>query len=159
MHPMCGAATFIVLEEDGTYKPITQYVDVDKFAEIFWNIYYTGMKGKKTMAKMKMLEFLPMVKSPLVRGLLKDVITKGSYEALGRFMRRIIMVGMMHFMDVWNFDLDRVQNCVIHYATPDGKIRPFCTYNSLHRNAAEKQFAISIEEWTAKKGKRLNEPV
>jgi uncharacterized radical SAM superfamily Fe-S cluster-containing enzyme len=69
------------------------------------------------------------------------------------------MVGMMHFMDVWNFDLDRVQNCVIHYATPDGKIRPFCTYNSLHRNAAEKQFAISIEEWTAKKGKRLNEPV
>ena len=159
MHPMCGAATFIVLEEDGTYKPITQYVDVDKFAEIFWNIYYTGMKGKKTMAKMKMLEFLPMVKSPLVRGLLKDVIAKGSYEALGRFMRRIIMVGMMHFMDVWNFDLDRVQNCVIHYATPDGKIRPFCTYNSLHRNAAEKQFAISIEEWTAKKGKRLNEPV
>ncbi|MGQ9538377.1 MAG: tetraether lipid synthase Tes [Candidatus Bathycorpusculaceae bacterium] len=159
MHPMCGAATFIVVEEDGSYKPITQYVDVDHFAEIFWNIYYSGVKGKRTMAKMKMLEFVPMVKSPLVRGLLKDVIIKGSYDALGKFMRRIVMVGIMHFMDVWNLDLDRVQRCVIHYATPDGKIRPFCTYNSIHRNNVEKQFAISVSEWTEKMGKKLNEPV
>ncbi len=159
MHPMCGAATFVVVEEDGSHKPITQYVDVDRFAEIFWNIYYSGVKGKRTMAKMRMLELLPMVKSPLVRGLLKDVITKGSYEALGRLMRRVVMVGIMHFMDVWNLDLDRVQRCVIHYATPDGKIRPFCTYNSLHRNNVEKQFATSVKEWTEKMGKKLNEPV
>lgn len=159
MHPMCGAATFVVVEENGSYKPITQYVDVERFAEIFWNIYYSGVKGKRTIAKMKMLEFVPMVKSPLVRGLLKDVIIKGSYEALGKFMRKIVMVGIMHFMDVWNMDLDRVQRCVIHYATPDGKIRPFCTYNSLHRNNVEKQFAVSVNEWTEKMGKKLKEPV
>ncbi|MBC7130796.1 radical SAM protein, partial [Candidatus Bathyarchaeota archaeon] len=139
MHPMCGAATFVVVEKDGSYKPITQYVDVDKFAEVFWEIYYAGIKGKKTVAKMKLLEFLPMVKSSLVRDLLKDVITKGSYEALGRFMRKIVMIGIMHFMDVWNFDLDRVQRCVIHYATPDGKVRSFCTYNSIHRSNVEKE--------------------
>ncbi|MEM3783623.1 MAG: radical SAM protein [Candidatus Bathyarchaeia archaeon] len=159
MHPMCGAATFVVIEDDGSYKPITQYVDVDRFAEIFWNIYYSGVKGRRTMAKMRMLELLPMVKSPLVRGLLKDVIIKGSYEALGRLMRRVVMIGIMHFMDVWNLDLDRVQRCVIHYATPDGKIRPFCTYNSLHRNNVEKQFAMSVSEWSEKTGKKLNEPV
>ncbi|MEM1551816.1 MAG: radical SAM protein [Candidatus Bathyarchaeia archaeon] len=159
MHPMCGAATFLFVEKDGSYKPITQYVDVDRFAEIFWNIYSSGVRGKRTMAKMKMLELLPLVKSPLVRSLLKDVITKGSYEALGNFMRRIVMIGTMHFMDVWNFDLDRVQRCVIHYATPDGKVRPFCTYNSVHRNNVEKQFAISVNEWTEKFGKKLSEPV
>jgi uncharacterized radical SAM superfamily Fe-S cluster-containing enzyme len=159
MHPMCGAATFIVVEGDGSYKPITRYLDVDKFAEVFWNIYYSGLQGRRTIAKMKMLELLPMVKSPLVRSLLKDVITKGSYEALGRFMRKIIMIGIMHFMDVWNFDLDRVQKCVIHYATPDGRVVPFCTYNNLHRNNVEKRFAISVSEWTAKMGKKLNEPV
>ncbi|MBS7647319.1 MAG: radical SAM protein [Candidatus Bathyarchaeia archaeon] len=159
MHPMCGAATFIVVEDDGSYKPITQYLDVDKFAEVFWDIHYSGVKGKRTMAKMKMLELLPMVKSSLVRGLIKDVVTKGSYEALGKFMRRIVMIGIMHFMDIWNFDLDRVQKCVIHYATPDGKIRPFCTYNSFHRTSVEKQFAISANEWVAKTGKKLNEPV
>jgi uncharacterized radical SAM superfamily Fe-S cluster-containing enzyme len=159
MHPMCGAATFIVVKEGGEYEPITRYIDVDKFAEIFWNIYYTGLKGKRTVAKMKMLEFLPMVKSPLIRGLLKDVVTRGSYEALGKFMRRIVMIGIMHFMDVWNFDLDRVQKCVIHYATPEGKIVPFCTYNSFHRSVVEKRFAMPVDEWTRKTGKRLNEPV
>ncbi|MEM2937555.1 MAG: radical SAM protein [Candidatus Bathyarchaeia archaeon] len=159
MHPMCGAATFIVIEKDGSYKPITQYVDVDKFAEIFWNIYYSGVKGKRVMAKMRMLEFLPMVKSPIVRDLLKDVITKGSYEALGKFMRRIIMIGIMHFMDVWNFDLDRAQRCVIHYATPDGKVRSFCTYNSIYRSLVEKQFATPVKDWVEKSGKKISEPV
>lgn len=158
MHPMCGAATFIIIDKDGSYIPITKYVDVDKFAQIFWDIYYSGVKGKKTMAKMKLVKLLPMVKSDLVRSLLKNVITKGSYEALGDLMRRVIMLGIMHFQDVWNLDIDRVQRCAIHYATPDGKIRSFCTYNSIYRNDVEKQFAIPIKEWTSKMGKKMSEP-
>jgi hypothetical protein len=73
-------------------------------------------------------------------------------------MHRVIMLGIMHFQDVWNLDLDRVQRCAIHYATPDGKIRSFCTYNSIYRNDVEKQFAIPIKEWTSKMGKKINEP-
>jgi uncharacterized radical SAM superfamily Fe-S cluster-containing enzyme len=157
MHPMCGAATFLIVDKDGSYKPIMNYVDVDKFAEIFWDVYYSGVKGKKTMAKMKMLKLLPMAKSDFVRGLIKDVITKGSYDALGKLMRRMVMIGIMHFQDVWNFDLDRVQKCAIHYVTPDMKIRSFCTYNSIHRPNVEKQFAIPTSEWTRKTGKKINE--
>ncbi|MGD8565201.1 MAG: radical SAM protein [Candidatus Bathyarchaeota archaeon] len=158
MHPMCGAATFIVIEEDGSYQPITKHVDVDKFAEIFWDIYYSGVKGKKTVAKMKILKLLPMVKSGLVRTLLKNVITKGSYNALGKLMRRLVMIGIMHFQDVWNLDLERVQRCAIHYATPDGGIRSFCTYNSIHRNNVQKEFSVPMAEWTAKTGKKVSEP-
>ncbi len=158
MNPMCGAATFLVVDKDGSYKPIMRYIDVDKFAEVFWNVYRVGVKGKKTMAKMQMLKLLPMAKSDFVRGLIRNVIVKGSYEALGELMRRIVMIGIMHFQDVWNIDIDRVQRCAIHYATPDGKVRCFCTYNSIHRPNVEKQFAISIAEWTRKTGKRINEP-
>ncbi len=157
MHPHCGAATFIVVEEDGSFNPITKYVDVDKFAEIFWNVYYLGVKGRRTRAKLELAKLLPMVKSELLRSLLKDVITKGSYEALGKFMHRIIMIGIMHFMDVWNFDLDRVQRCAIHYATPDNRIISFCTFNNIHRGEVEKKFAIPIKEWEAKTGKKISE--
>lgn len=158
MHPMCGAATFLVVDKDGSYKPIMNYVDVDRFAEVFWDVYYSGAKGKKTMAKLKMLKLLPMAKSDFVRGLIRNVITKGSYEALGDFMRRIVMIGIMHFQDVWNFDLERVQRCAIHYVTPDMKVRSFCTYNSIHRPNVERQFAVPISEWTKKTGKKLSEP-
>jgi len=157
MHPMCGASTFIVIDED-SYTPITRYVDVDKFAEIFWNIYYLGLKGRRTRAKAEALKFLPMIKSDLVRGLIKDVVTKGSMEALASLMYKVIMIGIMHFQDVWNMDLDRVQRCAIHYATPDGKLRSFCTYNNIHRANVEKEFAIPIKEWIKKTGKKISEP-
>ena len=124
----------------------------------FWEVYYMGIEGKKTRAKMKLLKLLSLVKSGLIRSLIKNVITKGSYEALGQLMYKVVMIGIMHFQDVWNMDLDRVQKCAIHYATPDGKIRSFCTYNSLYRSKVEKEFAISIDEWTSKTGKRINEP-
>ena len=40
------------------------------------------------------------------------------------------MVAGMHFMDVYNYDIERVKRCVIHYAAPDGLIYPFCAYNA-----------------------------
>ncbi len=157
IHPHCGAATFLVVNRDGSYRPIMQYLDVDRFADVFWDVYYSCVKGKKTMAKVKILKLLPMARSDFVRGLIKDVVTKGSYEALGDFMRRIVMIGIMHFQDSWNFDLDRVQKCAIHYTTPDGKVRSFCTYNSIHRQKVEKRFSVPIGDWTEKTGKKISE--
>jgi len=61
------------------------------------------------------------VLGPLITGVVKE----GSYEALGQLMRRIVMVGAMHFMDGYNFDLERVERCGIHYAIPDGRLYHF----------------------------------
>jgi uncharacterized radical SAM superfamily Fe-S cluster-containing enzyme len=91
--------------------------------------------------------------------LLKNVLTKGSYEALGEFMHHIVMIGIMHFQDLWNMDLGRVQRCAIHYATPDGKIQSFCTYNSLHRTNTEKKYSMPINEWVVKTGKKLSDAI
>ncbi|HWU39929.1 MAG TPA: hypothetical protein VN203_19940, partial [Candidatus Acidoferrum sp.] len=46
----------------------------------------------------------------------------------------------MHFMDAYNYDLERVSRCGVHYSSPDGKIYPFCTYNSgpTFRNRVER---------------------
>jgi uncharacterized radical SAM superfamily Fe-S cluster-containing enzyme len=35
----------------------------------------------------------------------------------------------------------------IPYATPDGRVIPFCSYNSLHREDVERRFSVSLEEW------------
>jgi len=53
-----------------------------------------------------------------------------NFEALRDFHWNALFIGTMHFMDRYNYDLARVQRCCIHYATPEGRIIPFCTYNS-----------------------------
>jgi uncharacterized radical SAM superfamily Fe-S cluster-containing enzyme len=61
---------------------------------------------------------------------------------LSEFHYKALLIGAMHFMDPYNLDLERVQSCGIHYATPDGRVIPFCTYNMLYRRDIEKKFAL-----------------
>jgi uncharacterized radical SAM superfamily Fe-S cluster-containing enzyme len=55
----------------------------------------------------------------------------------------------MHFMDAYNYDVDRARRCVVHYAAPDGKLYPFCTYNAgpTFRNTVETNNSKTLEEW------------
>ena len=59
-------------------------------------------------------------------------------------MRQVVMIGAMHFMDPYNFDLERVQRCGIHYGLPDGRIIPFCTMNSIHREEIERKIVNPV---------------
>jgi uncharacterized radical SAM superfamily Fe-S cluster-containing enzyme len=58
------------------------------------------------------------------------------------------MLAGMHFMDSYNYDVERVKRCVIHYAAPNGLIYPFCAYNSgpVFRERIEKEFSIPFEQ-------------
>ncbi len=76
---------------------------------------------------------------------LLPVFANGSYDSLSNLHHNMLMIGSMHFMDPYNFDIERVQKCVVHYATPDGKIVPFCTMNALQRASTEK-FAQPLDE-------------
>ena len=57
------------------------------------------------------------------------------------------MLAGMHFMDSYNYDVERVKRCVIHYAAPNGLIYPFCAYNSgpVYREKIERQFSVPLE--------------
>ncbi len=46
----------------------------------------------------------------------------------GRKTYRTLMTAGMHFMDRYNYDVERVKRCCILYSTPDG-VYPFCTVN------------------------------
>jgi len=160
-HPACGMATFIVVEDDGSWAPITKYVEVEKFLGTLEKMAKDFEKGRTTRGKMRgalgAMRFFK--KRGMLMGLANNLLIKKDYDALAEFMKRIIMVGSMHFMDPYNFDLERVERCGIHYAVPDGRIVPFCSMNSFHRENIEKQFAIPVEEWqAAHPGKKMNAP-
>ncbi len=70
----------------------------------------------------------------------------------GTFTYKTLLVAGMHFMDAYNYDIERVKRCVIHYSAPNGMVYPFCTYNSgpCFREKIEKQFSTPFDLKAAK---------
>ena len=140
-HPACGVGTFVFVEDD-RLVPINRFMNVERFIQSLAKVSEYADAGKYLRAKMQLLASLRHVNSGLLKDLISSLYKEGSYDALSKVMKNFIMVGMMHFMDAYNFDLERAQMCVIHYAVPDGRLIPFCTYNTIHRSAVETKLGI-----------------
>ncbi|MCD7781986.1 MAG: radical SAM protein [Methanosphaera sp.] len=151
----CGVATYVFKDTDGTLIPITDFIDVDGFLQTLEDavlIVENESKLSKAMPVVKTVNQLRKVvnsdKAPEyldMVNILKNIFIKQDYEALGDFHMNALLISSMHFMDPFNFDQDRVKRCVIHYATPDGRIIPFCSFNSLYREGVEEKFNIPLE--------------
>ncbi len=148
--PWCGVATFMIQKREGNWIPITELVDVDKFFKAMKKIAEEAKSGKRLSVRMRTISSLRHVKANFIKDVVWPVLKEGSYKALGGFMRKVIMIGCMHFMDPYNFDLYRVNRCTIHYGLPDGTIRSFCSYNTLHRKDVEAKFSTPYREWLRK---------
>jgi uncharacterized radical SAM superfamily Fe-S cluster-containing enzyme len=157
-HPHCGMATYLFVE-NGKPKPITRYANVEKFVGTMTKVYENASKGSKKKAKLRLLGAARHVKFSFLRKYLLRVLTEGSYKSLGDLQRKTILLSAMHFMDPYNFDLERVQRCVIHYAVPDGRIIPFCTMNSIHRPEVERKLGVPLKEWKNRHKVEITQPL
>jgi hypothetical protein len=148
--PQCGVVNWIYVSKTGKIIPINHFVNFKKF---FQNIQKTASKveSKGRMSLLSSLFFAsvlslnwPLVTKEigfftLMKAILKMHISP-SYQSLGHLRRRIFLLGVMAFMDPYTYDVNRVKRCVVHYATPDLKIIPFCAYNNVHRVKTEKDY-------------------
>ena len=156
-HPHCGMATF-VLVENGKMVPVTRYGNIEKFRNSLQKVYEDAVKGSKNKAKLRLVGAARHMKFGFLRKYVLSVLMEGDYKSLGNFARQFLMISSMHFMDPYNFDLERVQRCVIHYAVPDGRIIPFCTMNSIHRPEVEKKLGVPLKEWKSKHKLEISQP-
>ena len=45
--------------------------------------------------------------------------------------RHIFMINTRDFMDPWTFNVKNVMKCCVEFLVPDGRMIPFCAYNSV----------------------------
>ncbi|MGV9173164.1 MAG: hypothetical protein ACOC35_11430, partial [Promethearchaeia archaeon] len=71
-----------------------------------------------------------------------------SLNTAGNFLQtKNLMISAMHFQDAYNFDLERVKRCLVHYGVidPDDSSNvleiPFCAMNTVHRAGIEEKLA------------------
>ncbi|MCP1662835.1 MAG: radical SAM protein [Methanocalculus sp. MSAO_Arc1] len=154
-HPHCGAATYIFVTEKGLV-PVNRLVDVEQFFRSIDSVA-TGLRKGGTLNKYRtLLEGVNNLRNTLKQnnaykidfhGLIANALIHQNFDALREFHWNALFVGTMHFMDNYNYDLDRVRRCCIHYATPDGRIIPFCAYNSgnIWREEVWKKHALTTD--------------
>ena len=155
VHPHCGAATYVFVDGKRLI-PITDFVDVEGILEFLKEKAEELERARlPALAKLKVAisaakqinKFIDVEKAPSGAESMRkviDVLTRGDRESTAEFHRRTLFIGCMHFMDPYNFDIKRVQRCGIHYVTPDLRIIPFCTYNTLHRPEVEAKFSRTL---------------
>ncbi|AGK60252.1 putative Fe-S oxidoreductase [Archaeoglobus sulfaticallidus PM70-1] len=168
-HWACGMATY-VFKENGRMIPITRFIDVEGLFE-YLNEKSEVMKSSKikTIRALKSVidlrKFVDSSNAPKgfdFAKILFDVLVKHDYSTLGDFHVKALFIGMMHFQDLYNYDIERVKRCEIHYASPDGRIIPFCAFNvipEIYRDKIQAKYGIPLDEWEKKTGKKLRDDI
>ncbi|MBD6956085.1 MAG: tetraether lipid synthase Tes [Thermoplasmata archaeon] len=162
-HPHCGTATYIFKDYDrNKVIPITRFIDVEGLLEELQPKILEGkFQGKSKIFSVPYLyrifkKYYDESQAPSHFKLkeILDIFKEGTKDSLGKLHWDSLFIGAMHFQDEYNYDLERLKRCVIHYATPDGRIIPFCAYNSgpVYRTEVEKKFSMSLDEYRKRYG-------
>lgn len=159
-HLGCGVGCYVFRGDDGKLCGVSQFLDVegmfDKIIEVTREIRSKRFKraraAKLTLSILKFIDRSKMPKGLDVYKLMKDVLVKGNKDGLREFHWRSLFIGTMHFMDRYNYDIERVKRCVVHYCTPDGRLIPFCAYNTgpVYRQQVESKFGMTFQEYRNK---------
>ena len=161
-HTHCSLGTYLFVDENtGEVVPITRFIDVGGMMQDLDELSRKLAKSRvKFLSKLKALDSLrryyhssqaPSAMSfpkflQTLQGMTDKKVGRNGND--GKTTFRTLLVAGMHFMDSYNYDVERVKRCVIHYAAPNGKLYPFCAYNAgpEFRHKIEKKFSVPLEK-------------
>jgi hypothetical protein len=165
-HPHCAIGTYLYVDtETKQAVPITRFFDmpgmlreVDRLAREAKSArikLFSKINAWQKLRKFYRPEFAPRGLTferflQTLQGMTDHSYGRGKGD--GTFTYKTLLVAGMHFMDAYNYDIERVKRCVIHYSAPDGRVYPFCTYNSgpCYREKIEKKFSVPFDLRAAK---------
>ena len=158
-HPICGVGTYVFLDGEEVV-PITRFFDVEGFFEFLDTLsseienagILNGLARKAALLKLliNIRKFVDKERAPVdIDKLLVNIFVKGDYYSVGEIHMKSLMIGAMHFQDLYNYDIERVERCCIHYVTDDKTIIPFCAYNVLpeiYRDKVLRKYSKPMKE-------------
>ncbi len=159
-HPHCSAGTYLYVDEDKNAVPITRFIDIGPMLKEMDMLSRNSLKSfSKFLTEIKALNALRKYYHPekapkgltfekfllSLQGMVDKKVGRGE---LGIKTYKALLVAGMHFMDAYDYDIERVKRCVIHYAAPNGLLYPFCAYNSgiVFREKIEKKYSLPISD-------------
>ena len=143
--PMCTAASYAWVDGDSV-TPVTRMVPVETYLEYLENTSMPTLSEafQHDVAEMRaVLDRLYSKSSPHGSDRQREAFVcaceplVAEFDRVGDLPGEVFAVTIEQFMDRDTFDVDRVTRCCIQEALPDGRIVPFCAYNTLYRFAPD----------------------
>lgn len=145
--PMCTAATYAYVR-DGTVTPVTRLVPVEAYLDYLENAAMPNLSEAYRHDAEEMREVLlrlysksapPGTERQAAAFLCACEPLLEELGAVDDLPDRLFAVTIEGFMDRHVFDVSRVTRCCIQEALPDGRVVPFCAYNTLYRSAPDRR--------------------
>ncbi len=140
--PTCRSATF-ALYNDSDVVPLTRLVDVELYLDYVTNRAIPDLEVREA------LESLWSAKaaggSPLVAERLECVACATAIPPdLREVAARGFMIVVQDFQDPYTLDIGKLRKCCVSEITPDGRLIPFCAYNSVgYRDEVRRSLSAS----------------
>lgn len=148
-HPQCVSLTYLLRLNDGSHLPFGRFVDFRTHGTLLRSSATLGASPEihsamtdvihDVFARQDEIERSDEILQALRRTLdvmfpnrkvsAKEAIKLGELQAKSIFLH--------HYMDRYDFDLERLRKCCHHYPQVDGRIMPACGFNMFHRGAAK----------------------
>lgn len=143
--PVCTAATYAWVF-DGEVTPVTRLVPVESYLDYLSNtsLPHLSRAFEEDLADMReVLLRLYSKSAPPGSDAQAEAFACAcepfltQMEGIGDLPEQVFAVTVEGFMDRHVFDVERVTRCCIQEALPDGRLIPFCAYNTLYRFAPD----------------------
>ncbi len=127
--PSCRSATFALYDHEDVV-PLTRLVDVERYLD------YVTNRAIPDLAVREALEGLWSAKAaggsePVAERLECVACATAIPAELREVAARGFMIVVQDFQDPYTLDLGKLRKCCVSEITPDGRLIPFCAYNSV----------------------------
>lgn len=129
-HPTCRAATYAFVE-GGKVTPLPRVVEVDKYLDYIANRTLPDIRPEtlKALEEMWSASAVPgSLKTAMRWCIACNIGFKNEYDYVKEHVFMIVVQG---FADAYTMDLKALMKCCVGELIPDGRIIPFCAYNTV----------------------------
>ncbi|MEK7328129.1 MAG: radical SAM protein, partial [Chloroflexota bacterium] len=149
--PTCNFVTYAMLDGD-TVTPITRVLNIDLYLDYLKNRTMPGLSDDLLHTLERLWSSSAQVGSDRAAGEIAAITPALphthtpsrsadrctachshlplSQHAPRDLARHVFMLNVRDFMDPWTFNVKNAMKCCLEFLTPDGRMIPFCSYNS-----------------------------
>jgi uncharacterized radical SAM superfamily Fe-S cluster-containing enzyme len=138
--PTCNFVTYALLDGDQV-TPITRVLEVESYLDYITNRTLPSLNDELLKTLERLWSSSAQVGSERSAADVHSLLGEScpachshlplSAHAPRDLARHVFMINTRDFMDPWTFNVKNVMKCCVEFLVPDGRMIPFCAYNSV----------------------------